>query len=84
MVAEPVRAVLIPGFAAVKEAALAGGAIGCSISGAGPAVFALAATVAQAAAVGTAMQQAFAAAGLPAASYVSEINSAGPRVVAEC
>lgn len=84
VVAEPVRAVLIPGFRKVKEAALAGGAIGCSISGAGPAVFALAASAAQAAAAGAAMQQAFAAAGLDAAVYVSEINGAGPRVVTQC
>ena len=40
--AEPRRAALIPGFDAVKAAALAAGALGCSISGAGPTVFALA------------------------------------------
>ena len=84
VVAEPVRAVLIPGFRRVKEAALAGGAIGCSISGAGPAVFALAASAERAAAAAAAMRREFAAAGLEAAAYVSEINTAGPRVVAEC
>ena len=84
LIAEPVRAVLIPGFAAVKEAALQAGAIGCSISGAGPAVFALAASVARAQEVAEAMRRAFAAAGLTAAAYVSEIGGAGPRVVAEC
>ena len=36
---EPRRAALIPGFAAVKAAALAHGALGASISGAGPTVF---------------------------------------------
>jgi len=36
---EPRRAALIPGFAAVKRAALAAGALGSSISGAGPSVF---------------------------------------------
>ena len=84
LIAEPVRAVLIPGFAAVKEAALDGGAIGCSISGAGPAVFALAASVEQAATVAEAMRAAFADAGLTAAAYVSQIGRAGPRIVAEC
>ena len=84
VVAEPVRGVLIPGFHGVKDAALASGAIGCSISGAGPAVFALAASTAQAATVGTAMQKAFAAAGLEAVRYVSEIDGSGPRVVEEC
>jgi len=38
---EPQRAQLIPGFYQVKEAALNAGALGCSISGAGPSIFAL-------------------------------------------
>ncbi|MBI3466498.1 MAG: homoserine kinase, partial [Planctomycetes bacterium] len=38
---EPLRAPLIPGFTQVKAAALGGGALGCSIAGAGPSVFAL-------------------------------------------
>ncbi|MBP7159469.1 MAG: homoserine kinase, partial [Thermomonas sp.] len=40
LLVEPRRAPLIAGFAAVKEAALAAGAMGASISGAGPSVFA--------------------------------------------
>ena len=40
VVIEPQRAALIPGFAAVRQAAIAAGALGCSISGAGPTVFA--------------------------------------------
>lgn len=84
LIAEPVRAVLIPGFAAVKAAALQAGAIGCSISGAGPAVFALAASRARAEAVAETMRQAFADAGLTAAAYVSEISRAGPRIAAQC
>ena len=83
VVAEPVRAALIPGFDRVKQAALAGGAIGCSISGSGPAVFALAASTERAATVGEAMKSAFAAVGLDAVSYVSEIGTSGPRVLAE-
>ncbi len=84
LIAEPVRAVLIPGFAAVREAALEAGAIGCSISGAGPAVFALAASVATANGVAEAMRQAFTDAGLTAAAYVSEISRTGPRIAAQC
>ena len=83
VVAEPVRAGLIPGFDRVKEAALAAGAIGCSISGSGPAVFALAATAARAAEVGESMKEAFATAGLRSVCYVSEIGTSGPRVLAE-
>jgi homoserine kinase len=41
LVAEPVRAPLVPGFAAAKQAALEAGALGASLSGAGPALFAL-------------------------------------------
>jgi homoserine kinase len=37
---EPQRKGLIPGFQAVKDAAMSRGALGCSISGAGPAMFA--------------------------------------------
>jgi homoserine kinase len=40
-IAEPARAHLLPGFHAAKDAAMAAGAVGCSISGAGPTVFAL-------------------------------------------
>ena len=40
VVIEPQRAALIPGFAEVRRAALSAGALGCSISGAGPTMFA--------------------------------------------
>ena len=40
VVVEPARAKLIPGFDDVKKAALKSGALGCSISGGGPTVFA--------------------------------------------
>ena len=43
--AEPRRASLIPNFEAIKRAALDAGAFGCSISGSGPTIFALAAPV---------------------------------------
>ncbi|MGZ8867223.1 MAG: homoserine kinase [Thermoanaerobaculia bacterium] len=39
--AEPVRAPLIPNFFEVKKAALEAGALGCSISGGGPTIFAI-------------------------------------------
>jgi homoserine kinase len=39
--AEPVRAPLIPNFFEVKKAALGAGALGCSISGGGPTIFAV-------------------------------------------
>lgn len=73
---EPRRAPLLPGFAAVKAAALAAGALGASISGGGPSVFAWCRDAASAERVADAMQAAFAAAGLAADRFVSPV--AGP------
>jgi homoserine kinase len=57
--AEPRRAPLIPHFYDVKRAALDAGAFGCSISGSGPTLFAIAADETQARAISAAMQNAF-------------------------
>ena len=82
VVIEPQRQVLIPGFAAVKQAALDQGALGGSISGAGPTVFAWA-EQADAEAVRSAMVAAFAAHGLASDSWVSAIDRDGARVVGD-
>ena len=58
-IAEPKRASLVPGLAEIKAAAMSAGALGCSLSGSGPSVFALAATLEIARAAGDAMQRAF-------------------------
>ncbi len=73
---EPRRAALIPGFAAVKRAALDAGALGASISGAGPSVFAWCVDDASAGLATRAMQAAFAAVALEADALVSPV--AGP------
>jgi homoserine kinase len=57
--AEPRRAPLIPHFYDVKRAALEAGAFGCSISGSGPTLFAIAENAIAARACGDAMQRAF-------------------------
>jgi homoserine kinase len=62
VVAEPRRAGLVPGFYAVQQAAIEAGALGCSLSGSGPSIFALAASLEEARQVGAAMAAAFAAA----------------------
>jgi homoserine kinase len=80
VIIEPQRQVLIPGFAAVKHAALAAGALGCSISGAGPTVFAWAEEQ-DAANVRAGMVAAFRAHGLDSDSWVSTIDREGARVV---
>ncbi len=74
---EPQRAALIPGFYDVKDAALSEGALGCSISGAGPAVFALCANSLIAENAAQAMQKAFANNGVNSTLYLSGINQEG-------
>jgi homoserine kinase len=77
---EPVRSLLIPGFDAVKHAALQSGALGCSISGSGPSIFALCRGEASAKAVGQAMKQALNPWKIGSDLYVSSINSRGPII----
>ena len=79
---EPVRAPLIPGFRDVKEAALHAGALGCSIAGSGPSVFAFASDEASARAMGARMQAAFRnAAGLASDLYAGKVSGEGARVL---
>lgn len=74
---EPRRAPLIPGFDAVKRAALDHDALGAGISGAGPSVFSWFPSRAQAQAAAPAMVAAFAASSVTATSYFSPVR--GPR-----
>lgn len=78
---EPVRSLLIPGFDVVKEAAIRAGALGCSISGSGPSVFALSTSIDNAKEVGNAMKLSFAELQLGSDIYVSPINKQGPRIL---
>jgi homoserine kinase len=80
-IAEPVRAPLLPGFSEAKAAALAAGAVGCSISGAGPTSFAFAPDEASAARVGAAMRAAYAACGIETTVRVASIDARGARLI---
>ena len=80
---EPKRAPLIPGFAEVKAAALQLGAIGASISGAGPSVFAWFEDQSSAKLAAVAMQAAFAAAGLSSNAFLAPVAGRGARVLAD-
>jgi homoserine kinase len=80
VIIEPQRQSLIPGFKDVQRAAMSAGALGCSISGAGPAVFAWS-VLQHAEAVRGAMAAAFAAHGLQSDSWVSPMQNYGARVV---
>ena len=76
--AEPRRAPLIPKFDDVKRAALDAGAFGCSISGSGPPLFAVAPDEAVARKCAAAMERAF---GEVAGSHVGAIAKEGVRRV---
>jgi len=80
VVIEPQRRVLIPGFDQVKQAAKNHGALGCSISGAGPSVFAWC-EAPEAEAIRAAMVAAFARAGLESDSWISTLDQDGARIV---
>jgi len=81
VVIEPQRARLIPGCAAALAAARAAGALGGSISGAGPTLFAWA-RERDAAAVGRALAAALVGHGHEVDSWIVGLDSAGARVVA--
>jgi homoserine kinase len=77
VVIEPQRARLIPHFYNVKEAALGAGALGCSISGAGPSIFALNDNSLKAETTAIAMQEVFRYNNINSRVIVSEVNNDG-------
>jgi len=77
VIIEPQRARLIPHFYDVQQAAWNAGALGCSISGAGPSIFALCDRLSTAQACGEAMSAVFDKAGIARELFVSPINTTG-------
>jgi homoserine kinase len=78
---EPRRSPLIVGFDGAKAAMLAGGAMGASISGAGPSIFGWFEERASAQAAAAAVQVAFADAGFESQAWVSRINAPGAHLL---
>ncbi|MNU90697.1 Homoserine kinase [compost metagenome] len=78
---EPRRASLIVGFDAAKQAALDAGAMGASISGAGPSIFAWFETREAAEAAAQNVQVAFATAGFGSQAWVTPLNSPGATLL---
>ena len=78
---EPRRAPLIAGFAGVKQAALDAGALGASISGAGPSLFAWCANDAIAREVSRRMQAAFENAGFDSDAWISPVAGPAAEVI---
>ena len=81
VVIEPQRQQLIPGFADVRRAALTAGALGCSISGAGPTMFAWAMSDLTGPVLQAMLGQ-FARHEVVVDHWVVELNASGARIVA--
>ena len=81
VVVVPDRAELIPKYYKIYEAAMSTGAIGCSISGSGPSVFALSADESTAKKIGEAMSDVLNGLDIGIDLYISAINNQGPKII---
>jgi homoserine kinase len=79
VVIEPQRAAAVPCFEDVKAAAMRAGALGCSLSGSGPSIFALC-EERSAHNLASAMEQACRALGIDCQSWVSPLDAQGARL----
>ncbi len=80
-IVEPIRSILIPGFDAVKSAAIDSGALGCGISGSGPSIFAFSQGEETAQKVGETMKEIYKNIGIDYEVHVSGVNLDGVRKV---
>lgn len=80
-IVEPIRAILIPNFDKVKQAALDSGVLGCGISGSGPSIFALSEGLKIAEKAGEQMKKNFLSVNIQSKVYISGINTTGPVVL---
>jgi len=78
---EPTRAILIPEFYEMKNIALALGALSFGISGSGPSVVAITRDPQVAQRIVQAIEQHLTALEIGSFTYVSAVNTAGPRVI---
>ncbi len=76
---EPQRSEAVSCFDDVRDAAMRRGALGCSLSGSGPSIFALAETP-KAANIAVAMEQACRSLGIQCQSWVSALDAPGAHV----
>ncbi len=83
VIAEPYRAVLIPGFYEMREALKAVGALGMGISGSGPTLFALSKGAEKSQAIAQVAKEIYESIGLGVDVYFSAINTQGAYVIEE-
>ena len=81
VIVEPVRSILIPKFNEVQKAALDAGALGCSISGSGPSIFALSDSTEKAEKIASLMQDTFKSINIGSKVFVSRVNQVGVKVI---
>ena len=82
VIVEPLRAILIPEFDNVKKNAIAAGALGCSISGSGPSIFALSKGKEMADKVEKAMAETYKKlTDIDFDTYVSKLNLVGNKII---
>ena len=81
VIIEPIRSILIPGFDEIKNAAIESGALGCSISGSGPSIFAFSKSKNIAEKAGSEMSRILKSLKLNGDLYISKINKEGPKVI---
>jgi homoserine kinase len=83
VIAEPNRAVLIPGFYEIREKLKEAGVLGMGISGSGPTLFALSRGAETSAKIATAAEEIYQSIGLEVDIYFSKINTQGAYVIQE-
>jgi homoserine kinase len=83
VIAEPYRAVLIPGFYEIRETLKDAGALGTGISGSGPTLFALSKGAETSTKIAAAAQEIYQTIGLEVDIYFSKINTQGAYVIHE-
>ncbi len=81
VIVEPARKHLIPNFDEVKNNALATGALGAGISGAGPSIFALCKGQYSAEHVAKSMSNSYQKTGIPFDMHISKVNDQGVKIL---
>ncbi len=81
VIIEPVRSILIPGFAEVKQQSQDAGALGGGISGSGPSIFMICREESTALETEKRMQAVFSKVGVDYKTYVTTLNMSGVRVI---
>lgn len=81
VIIEPARTKLIPGFADIKSAAVKAGADGCTISGSGPAIFAISNSHQRAKKIKYEMEKEFINHGVECTGFITTPSKVGSREV---